>query len=235
MLDAFLFSSLAQAPLILGGLIVYWFRIPMRVVGWLGGFGAGALVSAIAYNLVVSGDTLGKADLVIWLMTGAIVFAGLDAIVEKRFGEQAGALGIVLGSIIDGVPESVIFGIQIATATAISPAFLTAVMISNIPQAIAPSADLAENGWKWAKVAGMWAAVVVIAGIYRRHDGAVGHGCAHLALCRWRSARYVDHLAHPLFLGAGRSGHRHLGCRRLCPVVVAAITGQRSGKAYRSA
>jgi ZIP family zinc transporter len=165
MLDAFLFSSLAQAPLILGGLIVYWFRIPMRVVGWLGGFGAGALVSAIAYNLVVSGDTLGKADLVIWLMTGAIVFAGLDAIVEKRFGEQAGALGIVLGSIIDGVPESVIFGIQIATATAISPAFLTAVMISNIPQAIAPSADLAENGWKWAKVAGMWAAVVVIAGI----------------------------------------------------------------------
>lgn len=165
MFDAFLFSALAQSPLILGGLLVYWFKIPMRVVGWLGGFGAGALVSAIAYNLVVAGDTLSKADLVIWLMVGAIVFATLDAIVEKRFGEQAGALGIVLGAIIDGVPESVIFGIQIATATAISPAFLTAVMISNIPQAIAPSADLAESGWKWAKVAGMWLAVVVIAGI----------------------------------------------------------------------
>ena len=39
MLNAFLFSALAQAPLILGGLLVYWFRIPIRVVGWLGGFG----------------------------------------------------------------------------------------------------------------------------------------------------------------------------------------------------
>lgn len=165
MLNAFLFSALAQVPLILGGLVVYWFKIPMRVVGWLGGFGAGALVSAIAYNLVITGETLSNADLVIWLMVGACVFAGLDFLVEKRFDEQAGALGIVLGAIIDGVPESVIFGIQIATATAISPAFLTAVMISNIPQAIAPSADLAENGWKWAKVAGMWLAVVLIAGI----------------------------------------------------------------------
>lgn len=165
MLNAFLFSAVAQAPLILGGLMVYWFKIPVRVVGWLGGFGAGALVSAIAYNLVIAGDTLDKLDLVGWLMVGAFVFVGLDALVEKRFGEQAGALGIVLGAIIDGVPESVIFGIQIASATVISPAFLTAVMISNIPQAIAPSADLAGNGWKWAKVAGMWAAVVLIAGV----------------------------------------------------------------------
>lgn len=164
MFTAFLFSALAQMPLILGGLLVYWFKIPMRVVGWLGGFGAGALVSAIAYNLVVAGDTLSKADLVIWLMIGAFVFVGLDALVEKRFGEQAGALGIVLGAIIDGVPESVIFGIQIAGAATISPAFLTAVMISNIPQAIAPSADLAQSGWRWAKVTGMWAAVVLIAG-----------------------------------------------------------------------
>lgn len=165
MLNAFLFSALAQTPLILGGLLVYWFKIPLRVVGWLGGFGAGALVSAIAYNLVITGDTLSKSDLVIWLMVGACVFVGLDFLVEKRFGEQAGALGIVLGSIIDGVPESVIFGIQIAGAVAVSPAFLTAVMISNIPQAIAPSADLAQSGWKWAKVAGMWAGVVLIAGV----------------------------------------------------------------------
>lgn len=165
MLNAFLFSAVAQAPLILGGLMVYWFKIPVRVVGWLGGFGAGALVSAIAYNLVIAGDTLDNLDLVVWLMVGAFVFVGLDALVEKRFGEQAGALGIVLGAIIDGVPESVIFGIQIASATVISPAFLTAVMISNIPQAIAPSADLAEDGWKWVKLAGMWTAVVFIAGV----------------------------------------------------------------------
>ena len=85
--------------------------------------------------------------------------------VEKKFGEEAGALGIVLGSIIDGVPESIIFGIQIAAGTGISIAFLTAVMISNIPQSMAPSADLKMKGRKQGQVALIWGAVVLICGV----------------------------------------------------------------------
>ena len=165
MLNAFVFSVLAQAPLILGGLLVYWFRIPTKVVGWLGGFGAGALFSAIAFNLIAQAETMTRLDVVVFLMIGAGVFAGLDYLVDKKFGEEAGALGIVLGSIIDGVPESMIFGIQLAAGFTVSPAFLTAVMVSNIPQAIAPSADLAKSGKRWAQVAGMWVAVVLICGL----------------------------------------------------------------------
>jgi zinc transporter, ZIP family len=91
--------------------------------------------------------------------------ASIDSVVEKRFGEAAGAIGIVLGAIIDGVPESVIFGVQLASGTAISPAFLTAVMISNIPQSIAPSADLRENGRTTGRTTLMWLAVVIISGL----------------------------------------------------------------------
>ena len=98
-------------------------------------------------------------------MIGAGLFVFLDSLVEKRFGEQAGALGIVLGSVIDGVPESILFGIWLASGVGISTAFLTAVMVSDIPQAIAPSADLAKKGWKWAKVAGMWVGVVLVCGV----------------------------------------------------------------------
>jgi zinc transporter, ZIP family len=165
MLNAFVFSVLAQAPLVLGGLLVYWLKIPTKVVGWLGGFGAGALFSAIAFNLIAQAETMKPLDVVVFLMIGAGVFAGLDYLVDKKFGEQAGALGIVLGAIIDGVPESVIFGIQLALGSAISPAFLTAVMVSNIPQAIAPSADLARSGRTWAQVARMWMAVVLMCGV----------------------------------------------------------------------
>ena len=57
-------------------------------------------------------------------------------------------MGIVVGSVVDGVPESLIFGIQIGTGAAISLSFLAAVFVSNIPQAIAPSADLVKAGWK---------------------------------------------------------------------------------------
>lgn len=163
--NALVVSFLAQAPLILGGLLAYWFKIPTRWVGWLGGYGAGALFSAIAFTLIPDADTLQPLLVVVWLMIGAAVFAGLDHLVERKYGEKAGAMGIVLGSIIDGVPECVIFGIQIATGQAISTAFLSAVMVSNIPQSIAPSADLAKQGDPIKKTALMWLAVVVICAV----------------------------------------------------------------------
>jgi zinc transporter, ZIP family len=161
-LNAFLISVLAQAPLVIGGLLVYWYKVPAKWVGWLGGYGAGALFSAIAFDLIPGADVLSRQMVVVWLMVGALVFAGLDHLIEQRFGERAGALGIVLGSIIDGVPECVIFGVQIATGVAISTAFLAAVMVSNIPQSIAPSADLAVQGEPKRKVARMWVLVVAI-------------------------------------------------------------------------
>ena len=150
MVNAFLFGAVAQSTLILGGLIVYWFKVPNKIIGWLAGYGAGAFISAIAYNLVEQASALG-AEIVIWLMLGAAVFVFLDHRVEIRFGEKAGAIGIVLGSIIDGVPESIIFGVQLAVGMAISPALLSAVMVSNIPQSMAPSADLKLQGQSMAK------------------------------------------------------------------------------------
>ncbi len=165
MLHALVVSLLAQSPLILGGLLVYWFRIPTKWVGWLGGAGAGALFSAIAFDLIPDADVLPPRAVVLWLMVGACVFAGLDYLVEQNFGKRPGALGIVLGAIIDGVPECVIFGIPIADGRALSAAFLTAVMVSNIPQSIAPSADLAKQGSPMKRVAAIWIGVVLICGV----------------------------------------------------------------------
>ena len=85
----------------------------------------------------------------LWLLVGALIFVIAENIVEKRFGEgdDAGPLGIVVGSVVDGVSESIIFGIQIAAGQMISVGYLGAVFISNIPQALAPSAALTESGW----------------------------------------------------------------------------------------
>lgn len=87
--------------------------------------------------------------------------------VERKFGSEgaAGALGIVVGAVVDGVPESIIFGIQLVSGEPISVAFVGAVFVSNIPQAIAPSADLAATGWNWRRVAALWSWVVLACGI----------------------------------------------------------------------
>ena len=99
-------------------------------------------------------------------MLGALAFIVGENLVEKKFGSEGtgGALGIVVGAVVDGVPESIIFGIQLASGQPISMAFLAAVFVSNIPQAIAPSADLAANGWNARRIGALWSWVVLACG-----------------------------------------------------------------------
>ena len=74
-------------------------------------------------------------------------------------------MGIVVGSVVDGVPESVIFGIQLATGFPLSVSFLVAVFVSNVPQAMAPSADLSASGWSAGRIGRLWALVVLACGV----------------------------------------------------------------------
>jgi ZIP family zinc transporter len=170
----------SQASLVLSGLAVYWVKVPPRVIGCLAGFGAGALISAIAYDLIPEGQALNLDQLALWLLVGAAVFVVADRIVESKFGddkaEGPAPLGIVVGSVVDGVPESAIFGIQLASGKGISMAFLAAVFVSNIPQALAPSADLAEKGWQKGRMVAMWGVVLLACGV----AAGLGYGAADL-------------------------------------------------------
>ena len=142
--------------------------MPARLVGILAGFGAGALIAAISFDLVGEAeDVLDRWQFAVWMLVGVAVFLLADKAVESRFGEAGvgGAMGIVVGSVVDGVPESAIFGIQVGTAFPISLSFMAAVFISNIPQSIAPSADLSAAGWSARRVGTLWFWVVLACGI----------------------------------------------------------------------
>jgi ZIP family zinc transporter len=56
----------------------------------------------------------------------------------------------------------------------ISAAFLAAVIISNIPQALAPSAELAAAGWSRSRLTVMWGVVVLACGLAAVLGFAVG-------------------------------------------------------------
>ena len=171
MLDAFLLGAIGQVSLVLAGLAAYAVQQRTWVVGGLAGYGGGALLVAIAFDLVPEASALPGLESALWLLIGAAVFVVADRLVERVFaGDEATSagsspMGIVVGSVVDGVPESVIFGISIASGQPVSVAFLAAVFVSNIPQAFAPSADLAEAGWRPLKLAGMWGVVVLACGL----------------------------------------------------------------------
>ena len=168
LLKAFGLGTLAQASLLLAGLVVCWVKVPTRIVGILAGFGAGAMISAVAFDLLPEAEVhIAMWQTVLWMLIGGGVFLLGDYVVDKRFGSEGagGAMGIVVGSVVDGVPESLIFGIQIGIGATISPTFLAAVFVSNIPQAIAPSADLAGRGWGPARLGRLWVMVVLGCGV----------------------------------------------------------------------
>ena len=176
MLDAFALGALSQLSLVLSGLVVFLIAVPKRVVGALAGFGAGALIAAVARDLLPEAHNLQLIQSSLWAMLGAAVFVVAEHYVDEKFGDEgaAGAHGLVVGGIVDGVPESIIFGIQLASGEPVSAAFIGAVFVSNIPQAVAPSADLSATGWSWRRVAGLWSWVVLACGISAVAGFAVG-------------------------------------------------------------
>jgi ZIP family zinc transporter len=153
--------------LLIAGLVACWVKVSARLIGLLGGFGSGALIAAVSFDLIGEASELENVELAAWMLIGASIFIGGDLLVERRFGSegQGGAMGIVVGSVVDGVPESIIFGIQVATGYPISPSFLGSVWVSNIPQSIAPSADLSESGWPVRRIGTLWGGVVLASGV----------------------------------------------------------------------
>src|SRR3954452_13166393 len=167
MLTAFGLGVLAQSSLLLARLLVCWVTVPRRLVGVLAGFGAGAMIAAISFDLLAEAESLDFWQVGLWMVAGAAIFLVGDRVVERKFGDQGegGAMGIVVGSVVDGVPESIIFGIQLATGLPVSASFLGAVLVSNVPQAMAPSADLVAAGWGPRRLGRLWLLVVLACGV----------------------------------------------------------------------
>lgn len=213
--SAFWLGAVAQSSLLLSGLFATWFTVPTRIVGWIGAFGAGALISAVAFDLVGQAEALGGPGLTLWLLIGAGIFIAADYAVDWRIGSggaESNALAIVLGAIIDGIPESMIFGISLASGSGVSASFLGAVIVSNVAEALAPSAELAAVGWSRAKLTLMWGAVVVACGLASALGFAAGaHGSTGNRLAALAAGGVLSMLTNSLMPFSFERGGRLAG------------------------
>ena len=84
---AFGWGLLSASSLVIGSVIALLIRVPVRVIGLIMGFGAGVLISAVAFDLVqeAAEKSSGHGALVSGLFAGCLVFAGRDwAIGDRR-------------------------------------------------------------------------------------------------------------------------------------------------------
>jgi ZIP family zinc transporter len=156
-------SLLGASSLLIGAALAFWVPIGSRLLGMIMAFGAGVLISAVAYELVEEAVRTSTARFAIGggFALGAIVFyVGDGYIARMAGGERHGGLGIVLGAVLDGIPESVVIGASLVRGDVVSVAVIVAVFLSNIPESIAASSDLVRDGWPKGRIAWLWVAVV---------------------------------------------------------------------------
>jgi ZIP family zinc transporter len=177
MASAFGWGTLAASSLVIGAVGALLIPISLRTIGLIMGFGAGVLISAVAFDLVEEavGKASGNGAVLAGIFAGCGVFFGGDWLIDRSGGadrkdaggaqESGSALAIVLGTVLDGIPESMVIGLTIFEGGAVGAAYLTAVFISNLPEAISSTAGLVAGGWRRARILWLWIAIALVSGL----------------------------------------------------------------------
>jgi ZIP family zinc transporter len=214
-LQAGLWGLIAAAALPLGAIIALLLPVPRKAVALVLAFGAGALVSALAFDLSDEAFRMG-GTLVFGagLAIGALAYYLGDRLIDRlspaKGGRRTtGGPAIVLGTLLDGLPESMVLGATLIGGVGVSASFLAAVLVSNVPEGLAGARDLSDEGHPKRFVIGLWVAVAIASGFVAAigNAGLSAMGPGPLAFVQALAAgAIITMLADTMFPEAFRDG-----------------------------
>jgi len=171
-------AFVAASSLVLGALIALSGRLKGMPLVLLIGFGCGALISALAYDLIEEAAAVSATGLSVafGFVAGALTYYLGDKLIERMPGAGAsdggGGLPILLGAVLDGIPESIVLGLTLVGGGGPSAAILVAIFISNVPESVASSTRMLTSGRRPAWVVGVWVLVAIASAL----AAAIGYG-----------------------------------------------------------
>jgi ZIP family zinc transporter len=188
--ESLIFGAIASSALILGAVAGVWIRLPKAVLAGMLAFAAGALITALSFELFEDAYEHGG----IWraalgLIVGATVFTflsrWLDRLAQGRHAEAQGSekldldapaqdrpastastsgaagLALLAAVTLDGVPENVALGVSLGEGSG-GLALLAAIFVSNFPEALVGSASMRAQGRSRRFALGTWFACAVL-------------------------------------------------------------------------
>ena len=72
---------------------------------------------------------------------------------------MTGGLALVLGALLDGIPESAAIGITLLDGEGVGAAMVAAVFLSNVPESLSATTGLKASGRSTRWILGLWALV----------------------------------------------------------------------------
>jgi zinc transporter, ZIP family len=179
-MEAGLWGLLGGGALVLGALVAWFARVPRDVVATVMAFGAGVLISAVAFDLMQEAEANGGLPATATgFLAGALLYLGANAVLARHGAhmrkrsdnqpseqDQAGSgMAIAVGALLDGIPESIVLGLGLIAGGSVSPTVLAAVFISNVPEGLSSAAGMKRSGRSATYVFGVWGGIAVISGL----------------------------------------------------------------------
>ncbi len=180
-MQALVWGTVAGGALVVGAAVSWKWTMSPKIVSSIMSFGAGVLISALAFDLVDEAEQGGGLlPTCAGFLAGAVVYVAANALLarhgakhRKRSGgkqaseseEPGSGTAIAVGALLDGIPESVVLGLGLVSGGTVSTAVLAAIFISNVPEGLSSTAGMKKSGRSAKFVFGVWGGIALLSGV----------------------------------------------------------------------
>ena len=179
--QAFGWGLLSGSALLLGAVVGYAVALPQRLIAAVMAFGAGVLISALAFELMEEAVARGGfGATAVGFLGGALVYTLVNLALTARGGQhrkrsggqqasetdqEGSGLALAAGALLDGIPESIVIGVSLIEGGAVSLVAVAAVFLSNVPEGLSSAAGMKRAGRSKAYIFGLWGGIAVVSGL----------------------------------------------------------------------